>query len=90
MEPAKAEAFFGQHFDHVILCDLDSRFYSANERHDALTTLEKKMGLHSYQSNLQVKRKWFEQIKALAHSTFVCERVLNREKMRIFIPRFMG
>ena len=30
VEPAKAEAFFGQHFDHVILCDLDSRFYSAN------------------------------------------------------------
>lgn len=89
VEPAKAEAFFGQHFDHVILCDLDSRFYSANERHDALTTLEKKMGIHSYQSNLQVKRKWFEQIKALAHSTFVCERVLNSGEDEDLYPSFL-
>lgn len=77
VSPEKSKDFFGQFFDYVYLCDLDSRYYSADERHDALTTLETKLGISNWSSELQSKRTWFEYVKALANNTFYCERVLS-------------
>ncbi|MED9873121.1 MAG: PD-(D/E)XK nuclease family protein [Eggerthellaceae bacterium] len=77
VSPEKSKDFFGQSFDYVYLCDLDSRYYSADERHDALTTLETKLGISNCSSELQSKRMWFEHVKALTNNTFYCERVLS-------------
>lgn len=77
VSPEKSKDFFGHFFDYVYLCDLDSRYYSADERHDALTTLENKLGISNWSSELQSKRTWFEYVKALANNTFYCERVLS-------------
>lgn len=76
-------------FDCVLLCDMDSRIYAAGERHDALTTLEKKLGITLLQSNLQTKRRWFESVKALASSAFLCERVLNSGGDEDVYPSFL-
>lgn len=77
VSPEKSKDFFGQSFDYVYLCDLDSRYYSADERHDALTTLKTKLGISNWSSELQSKRIWFEHVKALANNTFYCERILS-------------
>ncbi|GEM_PF-763971 len=81
--------FFGQSFDQVIVCDLDSRSYSAQERHDALSTLEKKMKIESRCKVLQSRRQWFEQVKALATQKFYCERILNSGEDEDIYPSFV-
>lgn len=89
VSPENVKDFFGQSFDYVYLCDLDSRYYSADERHDALTTLETKLGISNKASELQSKRTWFEHVKALANNTFYCERILSSGEDEDIYPSFL-
>ena len=89
VSPDKVKDYFGQSFDYVYLCDLDSRYYSADERHDALSTLEGKLGITQVSSQLQIKRAWFEQVKALATKSFICQRVLTSGEDEDIYPSFL-
>lgn len=87
--PDGAMRFEAGFFDEVIVCDLDSRFYSLGERHDALTTLEEKIGVLYPCSRLNTQRLWFEHVKSLPTIRFTCERVLNAGGDEDVYPSFL-
>ena len=87
--PDGATRFEVGFFDEVIVCDLDARFYSSGERHDALETLEDKMGILHESSRLNSQRLWFEYVKSLPKIRFTCERVLNAGGDEDVYPSFL-
>lgn len=64
-------------FDDVVVCDLDDATISAAERHDALSTLEAKLGLAPRPHALDDARRDFADVCRRARATFACERVLS-------------
>lgn len=87
--PDRATRFEVGFFDEVIVCDLDARFYSPGERHDALGTLEDKMRIPHASSRLNTQRLWFEYVKSLPKVRFTCERVLNAGGDEDVYPSFL-
>lgn len=87
--PDRATRFEAGFFDEVIVCDLDARFYSPGERHDALETLEDKIGILHESSRLNSQRLWFEYVKSLPKVRFTCERVLNAGGDEDVYPSFL-
>lgn len=73
---AAATAVLEPH-DVVLLCDLDNRYYAMAESHNALVTLQMKLGMQSCEPVLTGLRRTFERVKAAAVSQFACQRVAD-------------
>lgn len=86
---AHASRFMTQQWDEIILCDLDDSKYSASERHDALVTLQQKLGFDVHHSRLESQRKWFESLKKHATQRFTCERSLDSGEDAEMYPAFL-
>ena len=56
---------------------MDARYVSASESHNALVTLEDKLGIQVPRHALQDARLAFERVKGCATKYFACERVLD-------------
>lgn len=76
-------------FDVVVRCDLDARYVSASETHNALVTLEEKLGIGVCRHTLQNERLAFERVKSCATRYFACERVLNAGGDEDIYPSFV-
>lgn len=76
-------------FDVVVRCDLDARYISAGESHNALVTLEEKLGIQVPRHSLQDARFAFERVKGCATRYFACERVLNAGGDEDVYPSFV-
>ena len=76
-------------FDVVVCCDLDARYVSAGESHNALVTLEEKLGIQVSRHSLQDARLAFERVKGCAARYFACERVLNAGGDEDVYPSFV-
>lgn len=76
-------------FDVVVRCDLDARYVSAGESHNALVTLEEKLGIQVSRHSLQDARLDFERVKGCAARYFACERVLNAGGDEDVYPSFV-
>lgn len=76
-------------FDVVVRCDLDARYVSAGESHNALVTLEEKLGIQVSRHSLQDARLAFERVKGCAARYFACERVLNAGGDEDVYPSFV-
>ena len=76
-------------FDVVVRCDLDARYVSASETHNALVTLEEKLGIGVARHALQDARLAFERVKSCATRYFACERVLNAGGDEDIYPSFV-
>ena len=76
-------------YDAVVLCDLDARYHSAGESHNALVTLLQKLGIKPEARALASERRTFQQLKARAAATFACERVLNAGGDEDIYPSFV-
>ena len=76
-------------FDVVVRCDLDARYVSASESHNALVTLEDKLGIQVPRHALQDARLAFERVKGCATKYFACERVLNAGGDEDVYPSFV-
>lgn len=76
-------------YNVVVRCDLDARYVSASESHNALITLEEKLGIPVQAHALQDARRSFELVKASAMDVFVCERVLNAGGDEDVYPSFV-
>lgn len=87
--PNCSDGLLNESYSQVIICDLDSRYYSAGERHDSLVTLQNKLGIVSRDSLLNDQRLWFEQVKSCAQDYFVCERILDSGDSDDIYPSFL-
>lgn len=76
-------------FDVVVRCDLDARYISASEAHNALVTLEEKLGIAVPRHALRDARFAFECVKQCAKRYFACERVLNAGGDEDIYPSFV-
>lgn len=75
--------------DAVVVCDMDARYISAGEQHNALVTLQEKLGIPVQAHALQDARCAFEAAKACAVRVFACERVLNAGGDEDVYPSFV-
>lgn len=76
-------------FDVVVYCDLDARYVSPGEPHNALITLEEKLGIVVSRHALKDARCAFERVKSSAKKYFACERVLNAGGDEDIYPSFV-
>lgn len=74
---------------HVFVCDLDARFWPASGTHNALITLQEKLGLACEDETLAEARRTFETFKAYATNSFVCQRVLEAGGDEDVYPAFV-
>ena len=90
LDAAQAATLSSQErFDVVVYCDLDARYVSASEPHNALVTLEEKLGIAVSRHALKDARCAFERVKASAKRYFACERVLNAGGDEDIYPSFV-
>lgn len=76
-------------FDAVVVCDLDARYWSAGESHNAIVGLEEKLGIPPRSHALSDARRRFEGLKSRAKTVFACERVLNAGGDEDVYPSFV-
>ncbi len=89
LEYSKAPNLAQGTYDAVLACDMDARYHSAGEPHNALTTLTAKLGIASDYRVLARERRTFQQLKALATGAFAVERVLNAGGDEDIYPSFV-